>query len=110
MAHLRDLLTSIPWWTLEPDTDKILLTAGLGSDDDRAVAARSTDRALALLYLPHQSRGHRRSRGGRRAPGAARWYDPADGRFSAVTGSPFPASGSRQFRPESGTNSSGFDD
>jgi hypothetical protein len=35
---------------------------------------------------------------------------PMDGFLWVVDGSPFPATGSRQFRPELGNNSSGFDD
>jgi hypothetical protein len=110
MTRLRDLLAAISWWELEPDADNTLLTGGLGSDHDRAVAARSTDRARALVYLP-SSREVTVDLGQLAGPQvAARWYDPADGRFAAVAGASFPASGPRQFRPEPGTNSSGFDD
>ena len=110
MTHLRELFTSIRWWELEPDTDNTLLTGGLGSDHDRAVAARSTDRALALLYLP-SSRDITVDLGQLAGPEiAARWYDPANGRFSPASGSPFEAAGPQRFMPESDTNSSGFDD
>jgi hypothetical protein len=110
MTHLRDLLTGISWWLLEPQTDDRLLADGLGSDQERAVAARTADRALALLYLP-SDRGitvDLRQLAGPRV--AARWYDPADGSFSGVRGSPFAATGPRRFRPALGNNSSGFDD
>jgi hypothetical protein len=110
MTQLLNLLSSIHWWDLEPDADNTLLTGGLGSDDDRAVAARSTDRAVALLYLP-SSREITVDLGQLAGPRvAARWYDPAAGRFSAVGGSPFEATGSRRFRPEAAINNSGFDD
>jgi hypothetical protein len=110
MTHLRELFTSIRWWELEPDTDNTLLTGGLGSDHDRAVAARSTDRALALLYLP-SSRDITVDLGQLAGPEiAARWYDPANGRFSPASGSPFEAAEPQRFMPESDTNSSGFDD
>jgi Protein of unknown function (DUF4038)/Putative collagen-binding domain of a collagenase len=110
MTHLHSLLMSIPWWLLEPDADHSLLTGGLGIKDERAVAARAADRSLALLYLP----SHREitvDLGQLAGPEiAARWYDPADGRFAAVDGSPFPAEGSRRFTPERTSNSSGFED
>ncbi|MGH6895128.1 MAG: glycoside hydrolase family 140 protein [Geminicoccaceae bacterium] len=110
MTHLHDLLTSISWWLLEPDASNALLTEGLGVEGDRAVAARSADRSFALLYLP-SSRGITVDLGELAGPRvAARWYDPANGRSSTLSGSPFPASGSRRFWPEPGTNSSGFDD
>jgi Protein of unknown function (DUF4038)/Putative collagen-binding domain of a collagenase len=110
MTHLHDLLTSMPWWLLEPDVGGTLLTDGLGPEDQRAVAARAVDGSFAVLYLPSsrdvtvdlaQLAGSEIS---------ARWYDPADGRFSVVSGSPFSATGPRRFRPESSNNSSGFDD
>lgn len=110
MTHLRELFTSVRWWELEPDADNTFLTGGLGSEHDRAVAARSADRALALLYLP-SSREITVDLGQLAGPEvAARWYDPADGRFSAVSGSPFAATGPRRFMPEPTTNNSGFDD
>jgi hypothetical protein len=110
MTHLRDLLTSLPWWQLTPDSGDILLTDGMGARDERAVAARSADRSFALIYLP-SSRAitvDLRQLGGPCV--AARWYDPADGQFSTVPGSPFPTLGSRRFERDLETNSSGFDD
>ena len=99
----------MPWWLLEPDADHTLLTDGLGPEDERAVAARTPDGSRAILYLP-DSRAITvdltRFVG---AAVSARWYDPADGRFSVVGGSPFPATGPRRFKPEP-DNSSGFDD
>jgi len=110
MTHLHDLFISIPWWRLEPDVDHTLLVHGLGSEEKRAVAARTGDGSLAILYLPTR-REIAVDLGQLAGPAvAARWYDPADGQFSGVSGSPFLASGSRRFRPEPRTNSSGFDD
>jgi hypothetical protein len=110
MTHVRDLLLATRWWKLKPDRKHLLLVEGLGPKEERAVAARTADRALALLYLP-SSRKITVDLGKLAGPRvAARWYDPANGRFSTVSGSPFRASGSRGFRPKPGTNSSGFDD
>jgi hypothetical protein len=39
----------------------------------------------------------------------ARWYDPSNGTYTTIAGSPFPASGLRIF-PSAGINSSGFTD
>ena len=110
MTHLRNLITAVRWWQLEPDVDNGLLTDGLGSEHDRAVAARSADRSFALLYVPsardiavdlEQLAGPQI---------VAHWYDPAGGRLFEVNGSPFEATGSHRFRPEPDANSSGFDD
>jgi hypothetical protein len=110
MTHLRNLLSAMPWWLLEPDSDNGLLIDGLGPKEDRAVAARSADGSFAVLYLPSdrdiivdlsQLAGPLIS---------AHWYDPAEGQFTKADGSPLPASGSHRFRPDPGTNSSNFDD
>jgi hypothetical protein len=33
----------------------------------------------------------------------AHWYDPRNGAFSMVEGSPFPTAGSQSFKPDAGT-------
>jgi hypothetical protein len=109
MTHLHDLLRSVPWWQLEPDLCQTLPTEGRGAEDERAVAARTPDGALAIVYMPAR-RAVMIDLAQLAGPEiAARWYDPADGRFSPVGGSPFPATGSRRFNPEP-ANSSGFAD
>jgi Protein of unknown function (DUF4038)/Putative collagen-binding domain of a collagenase len=110
MTHLRDLFMSMPWWLLEPDTDDTLLTGGQRAGFERAVAARTADQSIAVLYLPSSREITIDLRKLTGPKIAAHWYDPADGRSSAVSGSPFPATGSRHFRPEPVDNSSGFDD
>ena len=110
MTHLRNLLMTVPWWLLEPDAEHTFLTEGLGGQDERAVAARSADRSFALIYLP-SSRVITVDLRQLAGPCiAARWYDPADGQFSTVAGSPFQASGLQRFGADLKTNSSGFDD
>jgi hypothetical protein len=110
MTHLRNLLAATPWWKLKPDVTNAVVTDGLGPAEDRAVAASSTDRSFALVYLP-SSRAITVDLGQLAGPQvAAHWYDPADGRFARVSGSPFPATGSRRLQPTPDPNSSGFDD
>jgi hypothetical protein len=110
MAYLHDLLIGIAWWLLEPDTDNTFLTNGLASGFERAVASPTADRSMAVLYLP-SSREITVDLGQLACPQvAARWYDPAAGRFSDVSGSPFSAVGLRRFMPQPRDNSSGFDD
>jgi hypothetical protein len=110
MSHLHDLLTTMPWWQLEPDTDHTLLTDGLGPDDARAVAASTADGSLAMVYIPDR---REITLDLARLAGPlveARWYDPADGRFEAVAGSPFSTTGSRRLGPQTDSNGAGFDD
>jgi hypothetical protein len=109
MTHLRALFGSIPWWELRPDIENKLLIAGLGSSEERAVAALAVDRSFALLYLP----SHREitvdltQLAGPEV--RARWYDPAAGRFTDMEAT-FDASASRRFRPLRPPNNAGFDD
>ena len=109
MAHVWGLFAALEWWRLEPDVDNSLLTAGLGTGQDRAVSAAAGDRSFAIAYLP-TVRNVSVNLGGMAGPHvAARWYDPTDGSFTVVTGSPFPASGAHLFRP-GGDNSDGDGD
>jgi hypothetical protein len=109
MTHLRDLLTSLRWWKLRPERDNQLLTEGLGDELERAVAARSVDRSFALLYLPNRREitVNLRRLAGRRV--TARWYDPSNGQFSTVSGSPLRRNAPQRLAPP-GTNSAGLDD
>ena len=110
MTHLHELMATIPWWRLEPDIGNALLTGGRGPEDAHAVAARAADRSFAIVYLPtsREITIDLRQLAGPKV--IARWYDPADGRFLPVGGSPFPATGLRRLRPEHAGNGSGFDD
>jgi hypothetical protein len=109
MTHFRNLLASMPWWLLQPDVDHTLLTEGLGPEDQRAVAARTADGSLAIVYLPDRREITVDLAQFAGPDVAARWYDPAAGRFFTVAGAPFPATGRRGFSPVP-QNSSGFDD
>ena len=110
MTHLHDLLASLPWWLLEPDLDHRLLTGGRGSEDERAVAARTADGSLAIIYMP-DSREITVDLARLAGPEVtARWYDPANGQSTELNGSPFSAAGARSFKPRPRRNSSGFDD
>jgi Protein of unknown function (DUF4038)/Putative collagen-binding domain of a collagenase len=110
MTHLHDLLTSLPWWQLEPDRSGAFLTAGLKGGSERAVAARSADHSFALIYLPSSRVITVDLRQLAGPCVSARWYDPADGQFLTVAGSPVDASGPREFGGDLGRNSSGFED
>jgi Protein of unknown function (DUF4038)/Putative collagen-binding domain of a collagenase len=109
MTHLGRLLAGMPWWLFEPDSDHTLLTDGIGPEDQRAVAARTSDKSLAIVYVP-ASREFTVDLNELAGPNVtARWFDPAHGQFSTVSGSPFPAAGPRRFNPEP-SNGSGADD
>ena len=96
VRHLADAFGALPWWELLPDRDLVreqsgfedglpegyepgaAAGAGLAGVLARAVAGRSADGRLAVLYLP--AGGWVVLDGGRLAPGlAATWIDPRDG-------------------------------
>jgi len=110
MTHLRSLLSALPWWLLEPDSGNLFLTSGFRSGFDRAVAACATDRSFAIVYLPSL---RKITLNLNRLAGpqiGAQWYDPANGEFLDIEGSPFPASGSQSFTRDAGQNSAGSED
>lgn len=109
ITRLQALLTSVPWWTLEPDGGGALVAGGLGFGHHRAGAARAADGSFAVVYVP-SSRGVTLRLGTLAGPRlTAAWYDPADGRLLDVPGEPFPAAGSRAFAMDA-ANSAGAAD
>jgi hypothetical protein len=109
LSNLDNLFDSVAWSTLQPDTNNTFLTAGAGSGGTRAVAARASSGAFALIYMP-TTRAVTIDLSQISGPNVrARWYDPASGIYTAVAGSPFPAAGSLVFTP-TGTNASGYGD
>jgi hypothetical protein len=109
MSRVVSLFSSFDWTSLEPDLQGRFLTGGAGTGQDRAVAAQSTDRSLAVAYVPSMRdvRFDLSTMSGPRV--SVSWYDPVSGAYNSAAGSPFPASGSQTFRA-AGTNSSGDGD
>jgi hypothetical protein len=95
-VHLRDFLLALPWPAFEPDIQGRLLVEGAGSDFSRAVAARTADGKLAVIYIPAPRRitVDLSQLAGARA--ACRWFDPSAGRFLA-TQQQFSAGAARDF-------------
>lgn len=94
MARLIAAFRQRPWWQLRPDRDQRLVTAGGGTFGqlDYVTAARSEDGTLGLAYVPSTGTDRReftldltRFRG----PVTARWFNPTDGRYTAIQASPF---------------------
>lgn len=73
-----------------------------------ATAARTSDGSLVIAYMP-STRSITIDMTKLVGTAVARWYDPTNGEYTNVTGSPFANKGSRQFTP-SGSNKSGEGD
>src|SRR5207342_54677 len=73
-----------------------------------ATAARTSDRSLVMAYLP-TIRTITVDMSKLASIATARWYDPTNGQYAAIDGSPFANAGSKKFTPP-GHNSSGDGD
>jgi hypothetical protein len=84
---LAELFRDLPWWQLEPVATPGLIIDAQGADLP-AVAARTRDGTLALVYLPSARRISVNCGQMAHQPVDARWYDPASGASTDVAGSP----------------------
>jgi hypothetical protein len=111
MTYLRALFETMPWWTLEPDTENRLLKAGHQSGQSRAVAARSADRSIAVIYLPTIRSLTLDLRELAGPSVSMQWYDPANGQYTDIATSNSESQGVQTvtIRPIA-NNSSGFSD
>jgi hypothetical protein len=121
MLHLKKFFESRPWFNLVPDQAHDTLTAGYGTmlvhnesaageidTNDYATTARTADGSLVVSYLPTR-RTVAIDMARLSGPAAARWFDPSDGTYVAIAGSPLPNAGSHRFTPP-GNNHDGDGD
>jgi hypothetical protein len=107
LRHLPALFgaTGIAWWSLVPDANGTVLTSSAGTGLSRAVAARASDGSAVLVFTP-VGRTLTIDMAKLAGPNVlARWFNPATGGFSAISGSPFANAGSRSFAAPSGRDS-----
>jgi len=120
MVHVKSLFQGRPWHELVPDQDHSVVTKGYGTfgEDDRTpggdyvTAARTGDGTLVMAYVPSTGTKPRAitvDMTKLSGTALARWYNPTDGKYSAVAGSPFANSGSREFITP-GDNGTGTND
>lgn len=120
MEIWKKFFLSLPWQDLIPDQQHTILTAGYGtfgsdeihldkegldasytlrvSQSDYATTARTQDGAVAVIYLP-TARTVTVDMSHMSGPTSAEWFDPTDGKRTALSGGPFSNSGSREFTP-----------
>jgi len=107
LGHLPELFSStgVPWWNLVPDSNRTVLTSSAGTGSSRAAAARVSDGSAVLVFTP-VSRTLTVDMTKLSGPNVrARWFDPATGGFTTVSGSPFTNTGSRSFASPAGRDS-----
>ena len=111
MAHLKKFFESRRWYDLVPDQAHETLTAGYGTmlahndsaageidSNDYATTARTADGSLVLSYLPTR-RTVTVDMTKLSKPAAARWFDPSNGTYVDIAGSPLANTGSHRFTP-----------
>jgi len=117
LAYWVELFNSIAWWNLVPDQSHQIVTAGYGTYDasngnlpnaNYVTTAWIPNGSLAVIYDPAGS-ALTVNLAKFSQPVTAAWYDPSNGMFKTIAGSPFPNSGSELFTPQ-GTNSDGEND
>jgi hypothetical protein len=105
IQYINQLFGSVAWWDLVPDTTHEVVTAGYGtydgSNDNLTTATYCTTSwissgSLALTYCPNAST-LTVDLGKFSGPVTAQWYDPSNGTYTAILGSPFPNSGTQDF-------------
>ena len=108
MVYLKSFFESRAWYNLVPDQTHRTLTAGYGTmiadkgyvggvdSNDYATAARTADGSLVLAYLPTR-RTVTIDMSQLSGPIKARWFDPSNGAYTAIAGSPLANTGSRTF-------------
>jgi hypothetical protein len=118
-GYLTALFAPRAWFNLIPDTNHAVVIAGFGTfsaaadinlvnNNDYATAARTTDSSLVLAYMP-TIRTLTVDMSKLSGPAIAHWYDPANGTYLPIAGSPFTNTSTRMFTP-AGNNSDGDGD
>jgi len=106
ISYLKAFFEARAWYNLVPDTNHVVVTAGYGTfsdsshvaDNDYLTDACTPDGSLVVIYTPilRQFTVDLSQLGG---PAVAHWFDPADGIYYPITGSPFTNSGALTFTP-----------
>jgi Protein of unknown function (DUF4038)/Putative collagen-binding domain of a collagenase len=113
----HQFFSSLPWQDLIPDQNHTVVTAGHGtlgdfqtrvSKSEYCTASKTPDGSFVVAYMP-TARMITINMASLKAPGNAKWFDPANGTYSAIPGGPFENAGTRQFTPP-GNNHDGNSD
>lgn len=103
----KNFFSAIPWYTLIPDQAHRVVIAGLGdygnsrtrvSADNYCTAAVSSFGTTMVAYAP-TFRTITVNMAAFQTPMYAHWFDPTNGNYTAISGTPFKNSGNQQFTP-----------
>jgi hypothetical protein len=110
MTRLGQLFDARDWYNLVPDQGHATVTGGFGTfgNANYVTAAKTPDGHLAMAYMP-SSRTLTVDMSKLSGSVVARWFDPTNGAYTDIAGSPFANSGNRNFTTP-GNNSAGDGD
>jgi hypothetical protein len=110
MLYVKNLFEPRAWYNLVPDQTHAVVTSGYGTFGaaDYVTAARVANGSLVMAYVP-SARTVAVDMTKMGGSATARWYDPTNGTYTAIAGSPFANSGSHNFVTP-GTNAGGDGD
>jgi hypothetical protein len=103
----KDFFSSRRWQDLVPDQEHKVVTSGLGnigdfktrvSHSDYLTAANTADGSLVVAYMP-TARAITVNLASLKGAASAKWFDPTDGSYSAVSGGSFANTGTHEFTP-----------
>jgi hypothetical protein len=100
MARLRELFVGLPWQNLVPDHDHAVVTDGYGAGKTTVATARTADKKLSVSYIPSTGTVPQEltvDLGQLAGPVTARWYNPAQGGWKAISDTPLPNRGAHVF-------------
>jgi len=92
---LHDLFATVEWWKLIPKQDTSLVSSSLGTGTTRVSPALASDGSFAMVYVPTSQTVTVVMSAMTPSSVRARLFNPTSGAFTAVSGSPFPNSGTQ---------------
>jgi hypothetical protein len=105
IRYINQFFGNYAWWELVPDSTHTVVTAGYGTYNGSGTNLPAatycttswiTNGSLALTYCPNPTTltvNMAKFSG----PVTAQWFDPSNGTYTTISGSPFPNSGTHNF-------------
>jgi hypothetical protein len=110
LKYMYDLVVSYPWHLSSPKLDTTLVTSALGPGDLTRVCPRFANNGSFGLVWKNDTSNITINLASFTIPSIrARWFDPANNTFSAISGSPFTNTGTTTIS-HPGNNSEGSND
>lgn len=94
-VYVKALFDAYEWHLLVPTQDSSLVTTSLGSGTSRILPALASDGSFAMVWRPSSGSSTINMTALTPSSVRARFYNPTDGTYSTVSGSPFSNTGTQ---------------